>query len=156
MTRFATTSGPFQDALRANLMARPGLVGWVITTGWVNDKIAGLKNIWLQGIQTGEEGYTVIGNRRIDEAYELAGVIWFQTPGNDEAEIKAARDAAEAAYSEIVDELRTNGSQGVAGVENGSQVTSFSESNIITGDGQARLCKIEFTISVKASITSTS
>lgn len=155
MTGFATTAGPFQDALRTNLAARPGLVGWVITTGWVNDKIAGQKNMWFQGIQTGDEGYVAIGQRRIDEGYELIGVIWSQVAGNDEAEIKAARDAAEAAYSELVDELRGNGSQGIPAVQTNSQVTTFSEANTITGDGQGRLCRIDFTISVKASITST-
>jgi hypothetical protein len=147
-----TKVGPYLDALAANLSARNGLSGVGVFSGWVGPD-GGLRSSQIESVDSTDD-WGLIGNRRLDEAVTLTGFIWAQAPGAGEVAIKAARDAAEAIWNELLDELVTNPSQGVAEVLTNAHVASMSEENAVNADKQ-RVCRITFTIALTAQITNT-
>ena len=147
-----TKIGPYLDALVANLSRRTGLTGVGVFSGWVGPD-GGLRSIQFESVDSTDD-WGLIGNRRLDEAVTITGFIWAQAPGAGEASIKAARDAAEAIWNELLDELVMNPSQGVAEVLTNARVASMSEENAVNADKQ-RVCRITFTVAVTAQITNT-
>lgn len=147
-----TKIGPYLDALVANLAARPGLTNVGVFSGWVGPD-GGLTSIQFESVDSTDE-WGLIGNRRLDEAVTITGFIWAQQPGAGEATIKAARDLAERIWAELLDELVTNPSQGVAEVLTNAHVASMAEENAVTADKQ-RVCRITFTVAMTAQITNT-
>lgn len=147
-----TKVGSYLDALVAHLRARPGLTGVGVFSGWVGPD-GGLRSIQFESVDSTDD-WGLIGSRRLDEAVTLTGFIWAQAPGAGETAIKAARDLGEAIWAELLNELVTNPTQGVAEVLTNAHVASMSEDNGIDAERQ-RTCRITFTVALTAQITNT-
>jgi hypothetical protein len=104
MPVYSSVPGVF-DTLKAKLDAREALDGVQIRTGVAGDT-HGRDSLALYGVEA-EHEWGLLGNRAINEEYTITGSIWvYRRGGNDEADMKAARDATFAIYNELLETIR--------------------------------------------------
>lgn len=142
----------YLDALVANLSARIGLDGVTVTSGWVGDD-GGLKSIQFQNASTLYD-WSSIGRGRHKEETTITGFIFVTASGAGESAIKASRDLAFSIYDELIDELRTNPSQGIAQVQSNTLPSSREDEWAVNATGE-RATRITFDLGVTFQIIPT-
>lgn len=135
------------DTLKATLDARAGLADVRIRTGVTGDT-QGRDSLMLYGVEA-EHEWGALGNQRIDEEYTITGSIWvYRRGGDDEADMKAARDATFAIYDELLGTLRDDpriDQNVIQSIAAGYQFVQVFES-------EYRVGRMEFDIRVKNAI----
>lgn len=145
----SSTIGTALDNLRAQLVARPGLVDVQVVTGPLSSKQTARESIQL-GIEIeATQAWGPLGNRRKKEAYPLDGVLFVLCPGAGEEPIKAARDRALSLLAEIEAQLKAD--PGIDGAVHESSLVSY----VVTqgANEKGRYCGIAFFIDCKADLT---
>lgn len=150
---FTSVCRTFKKAYIESLRARPGLADVRVIRGAITPDEEEGDLIWFPQQETTQD-WGQIGRRRIDATYTYEGHIWSQSQGTDDDALDAAGDKGEDYLSELIDELKTNPSEGVSSVLTSSLLTSSTAKELYSADGANRVYLIDFTITVRASIVS--
>lgn len=143
----ASSLGAFLDAVRAALLARPGLAGVRIFTAPVGEQDIGAENIVFAVEKTRvDQDYPTVPQRESFETYNVEGRIWIVTPGGGEAAIKAARDRALAILTQVQSECIANDTM-TGSVRDVLLISYELEQFALDG---ARDCRIAFILKVQA------
>lgn len=149
MATVTSAVGKLLDALVDALMARPGLVGVQVTSGWVGGDTDARETIQLTGARS-DQRWGALGNRRREEDISVEGVVFVVSPGKGESAIRAARNRALGLLAEIEDALRTDPT--VALAVKAAQLSSVQLDQGATTAG--RWCQIDIVIDATADLRS--
>ncbi|HVB38576.1 MAG TPA: hypothetical protein VND92_08555 [Vicinamibacterales bacterium] len=144
-----TSVGPVLDELRVQLIARPGLSGVGVFTGWVGED-GGDESIQFQTVHV-TATWAGMGRRSITEDYDLEGFVWVvRKPGAGETVIKAARDRAEAIWNELLEQIQTD--PHIGGLLLMPKSIDRDEDYGIDGNGN-RVARVSFKLAFEARIS---
>lgn len=140
------------DAFVAGMLLRANIISAKVevASGYLGDKSNRQESIQLTDAPSAVQSWGMLGNRRRDEEYTLAGLIWVMKPGQMEPVIKAARDRAFELLAEIEDFLRLDPT--IGGTTKVSELSAYPFEQGANGDG--RYCQIDFEISCKKDLRS--
>jgi hypothetical protein len=138
------------DAFVDGLLARPGLEGVQIASGYLGADSDPKQSIQLTGASRAEQVWGMLGNRRRDEEYTLDGLIWIVVPGKNEPVIREARNRAFLLLAEIEDFLRVDPRIGQT-----TKVSQLSRYPFEQGANDiGRWCQIDFEIACEQDLRS--
>jgi len=131
---------------RANIIAD----GVQVSSAYLGGDTAAKESIQLTNVPQAEQKWGMLGNRRRDEEYTLAGLIWVVKAGKNETIIREARARAFELLAEIEDFIRVDPTIGAT-----TKVSELSRYPVDQGaSAEGRWCQIDFEITCKKDLRS--
>lgn len=145
----------FYKAFRTRMRLRANITAWgVAVLAAPSGEPVPAESIQLFGTSLNQQ-WGLLGNRRREEQYTVRGGIFVKRRGAGEDIADVVRDRVGELLAEVEDELRTTPNVGIASPR---VIAEFSASGSEIDQGaedDGRWCAIDFSIAVKASLTST-
>lgn len=121
-----------------------------VTSGYMGADSDAKESIQLTQWTPATQSWSMLGNRRREEEYTLAGLVWVMRPGKNEDVIREVRERAFELLAEIEDFLRLDPT--IDGTTKVSELSAYPGDQGATPDG--RWCQIDFEILCKKDLRS--